>query len=34
MLVAGTTRRKLKATGVQDGEGGRLLLNENDYQLK
>ena len=31
MLIAGTTRRKLKDTGVQGGDGGRLLLNENDY---
>ena len=33
MFIAGTTQRKLKATGVQDGEGGRLLGNENDYHL-
>ena len=34
MLIAGTTQRKLKDTGLQDGDGAQLLLNENDYQLK
>lgn len=31
MLTAGTTQRKLKDTGVQDRDGGCLLLNENNY---
>ena len=31
MFIAGTTRRKPKDTGVQDGEGARLLGNENNY---
>ena len=34
MFIAGTTRHKLKDTGLQDGEGGRLLRNENNYHLK
>ena len=33
MLLAGTTQHKLKATGLQDGDGGRLLGNENNYHL-
>ena len=31
MFIAGTTQRKLEDTGVQDGAGGRLLGNENNY---
>ena len=34
MLTAGTTQHKLKDTGVQGGDGGRLLGNEIDYHLK
>ena len=33
MLTAGTTQHKLKDTGLQDGDGGRLLGNENNYCL-
>ncbi len=33
MLTAGTTRHKPKDTGVQGGDGVRLLLNENNYYL-
>ena len=33
MLIAGTTQRKLKDTGLQDRQSGRLLLNENNYYL-
>lgn len=33
MLMAGTTQRKLKATGLQDGQSGQLLLNETNYYL-
>ena len=33
MLKAGTTRHKPKDTGLQDGQSGRLLLNENNYYL-
>ena len=34
MFTAGTTQHKLKDTGLQGGEGGRLLGNENNYHLK
>lgn len=33
MFIAGTTQRKLKATGLQDRASGRLLGNENDNYL-